>query len=63
VEAPAPTVAASKAKLPSKAEWIAATLPISSPWLAENDRHGFERTQDSTPPPLDTVVVYLHLTI
>jgi hypothetical protein len=47
----------------SKSVFVAATEPVSTLWSAEKLPPRFVRTQHSTPPPLDAVIVYLHLTI
>jgi hypothetical protein len=63
VEAPAPAVNSGKSDLGSKPVFIAAIQPLPTLWSVDHVRPAFERTQHSTPPPLDAVIVYLHLTI
>jgi hypothetical protein len=63
VEAPAPAAGAKKSELPSQQDLVRGTLqtlhasdlPARSTTRTIDDHHG--------PPPLDTVIVFLHLTI
>ncbi len=63
VEAPAPAATSSKAELGAKADFVAAVVPFPSAILANEIRPVMEPIGYSTPPPLDVVIVFLHLTI
>jgi len=63
VESPAPVAPSAKSDLVSKSAVVAAIEPIATLWSADRVRPEFERGQHSTPPPIDAVIVYLHLTI
>lgn len=63
VEAPAAALTSPKSELASKSAFVAAIEPLATLWSADRVRPAFEWNQHSTPPPIDTVIVYLHLTI
>lgn len=63
VEAPAPVVPTAKADLASKSTLVAAVATVPEPLSADSYRPLRHSDHLSTPPPLDVVIVYLHLTI
>lgn len=63
VEVPAPAVTVGKTDLKANSTLVTAIAPLPILLPADNIRATFERVHHSTPPPLDTVIVYLHLTI
>ena len=62
-EAPAPAVAAGKASLGSQLVLCTATVPVVTYLPAQEVQPTLDRSNFSTPPPLDAVIVFLHLTI
>jgi len=62
VESPAPLVPAAKFQTPAKSTLLATVAPIAEYCSAESFLTPHWRLL-STPPPLDVVIVYLHLTI
>ncbi|MBW8883664.1 MAG: hypothetical protein JF612_02570 [Planctomycetia bacterium] len=63
VEAPAPLVLSAKAAAAEKSTLVTAIAPITEPWFVDTYRPIRHSDHLSTPPPLDVVIVYLHLTI
>ena len=63
VEAPNPVVVAAKSDLTAKSISAFQIVAVPVLWLAQDVRPTFERVQDSTPPPLDAVIVFQRLTI
>ena len=63
VEIPDPGVTAGMSDLKVNSTQVTAIAPLPTLLPADTIRPTFERTHHSTPPPLDTVIVYLHLTI
>jgi hypothetical protein len=63
VEAPAPMAAAGKVDAASKSLVISVIETSSMFYLADLVRPAVELSYRSTPPPLDVVIVYLHLSI
>jgi hypothetical protein len=63
VEAPAPMASAGKVDLATKSLVVATTEPPSTFNLVDRVQSATESINLSTPPPLDVVIVYLHLTI
>jgi hypothetical protein len=63
IEAPAPAATASKIELDSHLSLVATVEPFSSLASVNEARPALERNSFSTPPPLDAVIVFLHLTI
>jgi hypothetical protein len=63
VEAPAPAVKTTKAEWDKRLALVATIESFSSLMLANEFRPALERNSHSTPPPLDAVIVFLHLTI
>jgi hypothetical protein len=63
IEAPAPVAAAGKTDLGSQLVLSTATPPVVTYLFAEEVQPTLDRSSFSTPPPLDAVIVYLHLTI
>jgi hypothetical protein len=63
VESPAPVVISGKAELAAKSLVVAAIEPPNLIWTSANAWPTLPLTVHSTPPPVDTVIVYLHLTI
>jgi hypothetical protein len=62
VESPAPLVPSAKVQSPEKSALLATVAPIPEYWSADSFCTPHWRHL-STPPPLDVVIVYLHLTI
>lgn len=63
VEAPAPAAKTSKVELDKHLVLVATIESFSSLAAANEVRPALERSSFSTPPPLDAVIVFLHLTI
>src|SRR5207302_8286938 len=63
VEAPAPAAASKKAELGSELKLVAATLFVAPLAVPVDARPSLDRSSFSTPPPLDAVIVFQHLTI
>jgi hypothetical protein len=63
IEAPAAAIATNKAKQASDQLIAAVVHPLPALVSTVAVRPAFERIHTSTPPPLDAVIVYLHLTI
>jgi hypothetical protein len=63
IEAPAPTSKASKIELVDQLPTIAAIAPLPLLLPAFEVCSSIDRIHTATPPPLDAVIVFLHLTI
>ena len=63
VEAPAPAAKTSKVELDKQLPLLATIESFSSLAAANEVRPALERNSFSAPPPLDAVIVFLHLTI
>lgn len=63
VKQAAPAVASDKVIVQSKSMLFADVLSVGVMSPRVPDATAFERTRHSTPPPFDSVIVYLHLTI
>jgi len=63
VESPAPLVLTGKIQPPTKATLVAAIAPLAEFDTAPTNHALRQWHRLSTPPPLDVVIVYLHLTI
>jgi hypothetical protein len=63
IEAPAAAIAPSKAKQASDQLIAAVVHPLPALASTVAVRPSFDRVHSSTPPPLDAVILYLHLTI
>jgi len=62
VENPAPLVPSTKVQAPTKSTLVATVAPIAE-YRPANSFSTPHWRHPSTPPPLDVVIVYLHLTI
>jgi|SRR5262245_24155592 len=63
IESPAPLAASAKDHAPAKSTLVATLATIDSFWAADATHPTPSWRHLSTPPPIDVVIVYLHLTI
>jgi hypothetical protein len=63
IEAPAPVSTPSKVQLLDHSPFVAAIVPLPLLLPTVEGLPSFERIHCSTPPPLDAVIAYQHLTI